>query len=115
MKYIAALLLTFPLLATAQTEADLSCQLAQQQGELSASLLESPKVFGSVGDPSSGDENLIMGLSQSLAGRNRAKIVRELADVKCESIRTTLHLEQIGATAIANIKQDADNAELDML
>ena len=109
MKY---LLLLLPLFAHAG-EAELACDLERSKTEISASLLQAPQAFGSLGqDASTGTKSIQIGISQSFSGRTRAALLRESTEAKCDAIRATLQLDEYGRWAEAKVTHEGAVAEL---
>jgi hypothetical protein len=112
MKY---LLLLFPLIATAG-EAELACKIQRNQAEVQATILESSRAFGSVGqDASTGKKTGVIGISKSFAGERRARLLREAADQKCMAINASLELDELSRWSQLTIIRSGAVAELSEL
>lgn len=84
------LTLLVPLLVNANEEVDAICELNKAKAALSASILSSPFIYGSNNENSTA----VLALGYSLSGRNKASLVKEIAEVKCTSAASTNSLEE---------------------
>lgn len=103
-----------PILAYAQTEAELACDLERAKAEVMAATAESPYIYGSVSNISN-DKGATLGAGYSLAGRSRGKLMRESAAAKCSAIAATLQLDDQQKWVLANIRKAGARTELTTL
>lgn len=96
-------------------EAQLACNLERSKAEVAASTLIAPSAFASVGDTTTSEKNVSIGVSQSWSGRTQAAMIREAAEAKCASIAASVQLDTQALWAVAQVKRDGSQAELKII
>lgn len=109
---LALILLLLPTLAFGASEAQIACSLEKAQAEVQATTLAAPAAFASVGDPTSAEKTVILGVTQSLSGRSRADTIRQAATAKCDALQATLQLDEQAKWSLAQIQRDSAEQEL---
>jgi hypothetical protein len=108
------LLLLFPLAVYAD-ESQMACNLEQSKSEVRAAILAAPSVFGSIGDASTTEKNITLGISQSLSGRRQASLMRQAASARCDAIRVALQLDTYEQWAQRQVQRDGALEELRLI
>jgi hypothetical protein len=106
------LLLLSPLIAQAN-EAQIGCNLARTQAEVTARVQEAPVAYGTANDTT--DKAVTIGIAQSLRGRTQAGLTREAAEAKCDALRATVALEEHGRFATVQVQKQGALAELRLI
>lgn len=109
------LLLAFlPSLVFAADEAQLTCDLARAQAEVTASELKAPAAFASGGNQLS-QKTIAVGVSQSLSGIVRANRIQDAAEAQCASAQSSVRLEQYTLWSTLDIQKRGAIASLSKL
>jgi hypothetical protein len=93
-------------------EAQLACNLERSAAETKAAILEAPAAFGSVGDSSTSEKNITIGVMQSLSGRKQASLIRQSADAKCDAISASLQLDEYAQWSLVQVQRSAAKEQL---
>lgn len=100
--------------AASQEEIDVACDLEKAKAEITASILESPYAYGSINNAPN-DKAATAGIGYSLAGRSKAKAIREAADARCTAVAATLELDEQQRWTMLSISKAGAKAELVVL
>ena len=114
MKKIFSLLLISSICSTVHAS-ELDCQIESKKADLQATLLSSPQAFANAGDANTNSKSLITGVTQSLTGIYRAKLLKESAQAKCEAFELQKEVESIYEDFRKNIEHDAALTELNQI
>lgn len=118
MKYPQYLALAFASLLSVQaycSEDTVSCNLEKANAEVQASVLSAPKAFASLGSTAIDTKNVVVGVSQSLSGVNKAGLIRQAADAKCQANAANIKLVHYSLFAENSIQHQGAKAQLDAL
>jgi hypothetical protein len=110
-KTFCILLLIAPTLAFAG-EAEVACDLAKSQAEVSATILASPQAFVSIGNQATTQQTASAGISQSFSGILRASYIRDAAQAQCKAIKAALALDNFTQSVSPEIIRRGAAAEL---
>jgi len=96
-------------------EAQTACNLEQSKSEVRAAVLAAPAAFGSVGDASTTEKNVTLGVTQSLSGRRQASLLRQSAETRCNAIQVMVQLEAYEQWSQLQVQRDGALAELRLI
>jgi hypothetical protein len=116
-KLLLIVLLAFPLivLANAEDEAKIACDLAKAQAEVIAAGLKAPSAFVSLGDPAIEQQSISVGLTQSISDIYEASRIRHAAEAQCESAQSLAKIEQFVVWSRTDIQKRGAAASLKLI
>lgn len=110
------ILMLIPALAFGADEAQVGCELAKAQAEVSATILADPSAIALAGDPSvTATQSVAFGVSQSVSGIFRARDVRKSANAKCDALYAETNLDLYEKWSILMAQRKGDIAEQNAL